>query len=142
MYQAMHIATFAESDMRPVEYQLFTVKTQLLNSTKNRYRAKLTIHDESYSERLPATNHEYNRQVLLDFDPTRHVFYRTQEHMARSFTVYSFKTQKETTLRVKETVPIIDFDKSFYYFIDGEWYSKSSTGKLYKQFYGTYKHVY
>jgi len=90
LYQALHVRCFSEYDMRnvshikgnPNEYQLFKLKAQLLGNSKSTYKLKVNIHDESTSESDPKTNHNYNKQMILNFDPVRNRFFGTPDNDA------------------------------------------------------------
>jgi hypothetical protein len=140
LVQAMHIKSFSEYDMRNLnhikgninEYQLFKVKTQLLESDKASYKLNLLVHDESSSERTPKTNYNYDEEVTLNFDPKQNIFYTTHEYMSKSFTIYNPKSQKEIKRNVSGVVPMITIGENSYYYIKDEWYQKESTGYLLK----------
>lgn len=141
--QAMHIRSSSTYDMRNIyhikgnlsEYQLFKVKAKLLGNSKNTYKLNLNIHDESSSERNPKTNHNYNKQIMLSFDPGQNIFYSARQAISKSFTVYDPKTQQTIKRDVNGTVPVITLGKSNYYYVKDEWYEKGSNDNLLKYTY-------
>lgn len=143
LIQGIHIKSFSEYDMRNLdhikgslsEYQLFKVKTQLLGHDKTTYKLNLNIHDESNSERLPKTNHNYNTQLILNFDPKKNIFYDTHQTIAKTFMVYNPKNQRTTKQYLNGKVPVITIGKSSYYYINGEWYEKGDNNYLLKSAY-------
>ncbi|WEK19294.1 MAG: hypothetical protein P0Y49_21190 [Candidatus Pedobacter colombiensis] len=141
--QAMHIRSGSTYDMRNIqhikgnlsEYQLFKVKVRLFGNGKNNYKLNLSIHDESTSERTPKTNHNYNKQVILSFDPNQDIFYSTRQSISKTFTVYDPKIQQTIKQDVNGVVPVITLDKSNYYYVKGEWYEQGIKDYLLKYAY-------
>ncbi len=119
LVQAVHFKSFFEYDMRNIdhikgnlsEYQLFKLSLQLTGSSKSNYKLNVNIHDESSSERTPRSNHNYNKQIVLNFDLKQNIFYNANENISKSFTIYDPKTQDQIIQAVNGIIPVITISK-------------------------------
>ena len=109
--QVFKMPTYCQSDLyNPDEHKLYQVRLRLVGTMPQTYQLHLTTHNESRSERDPATNHNSTTQVVLKFDAERYFFYTGFRRVPALFSVVDDKMEQVVTLKVTEPLPVISWN--------------------------------
>jgi len=112
------------------EHGSYELKMSIGGNNSTDYKMYVNIHDESVSKRKPATNHAYDKHIVLDFDKEQAVFYNTYEDISQYFMIHEANNPKPVRQYLIGKYPTIKLDKLEYYFIRGKWYEKGNGDNL------------
>ncbi|MDO7846541.1 hypothetical protein Q5H92_09255 [Hymenobacter sp. M29] len=126
--QAFKLPTYHQTDLyNPDYHKLYQIRLRLVGTTPQTYQFYLTTHNEIRSESEPATNHNITTQAVLKFDAQRHLFHNGLKRPPSPFAILDDKTERVIKWKVTEPLPVIEWDNSVQYFIQGAWYGAART---------------
>lgn len=145
LYQSLHIiALFKEEfidyskdpvSVAPDKSSLYEVKINLTNTDYHNEKMIGSIHSEEKLKDSPQKNYNREKNVSLNFDTTKNIFYNNKVNISQSFTIYDPKIQKERKQYIAGMFPIVRLGTYEYYYIKGEWYQKGDNNDLSKYAY-------
>jgi len=117
-----------------IDGSLYIVKFKITGNDKSNFNLIAHIYDRHRSNLHPQMNYIKNKQIILDFDPNRNIFYSAHKRISQSFTIGDSKVQSKK-LEINDTLPVIVFDLITYYYIKGAWYKNGNDNILFREYY-------
>jgi hypothetical protein len=117
-----------------IDGSLYVVKFNLTGSNKSNFKLAAHIYDRRKSSSYPQKNHVSNKDIILNFDSVRNIFYSTHKSITQSFTINDPKTQESNKQQISGSLPTIALGGKYYY-IKGEWYKSGYNHNLFKECY-------
>ncbi|MDP9079743.1 MAG: hypothetical protein M3O71_20125 [Bacteroidota bacterium] len=117
-----------------IDGSLYVVRFNITGNNKSDYKLAAHIYDRNRSSANPQKNYVRNKNVILNFDSVRNIFYSTHKNITQSFTINDPKTQRSNKQQISASLPIIAIEPN-YYFIKGEWYKSGYGHNLFKEYY-------
>ncbi|MEO6849181.1 MAG: hypothetical protein ABI203_02055, partial [Mucilaginibacter sp.] len=135
----INVAILADSFGRAfggdVDGSLYVVTFNIMGNNKSNFKLVAHIYDRHRSNSSPQKNYVRNKNVILNFDSVRNIFYGTHKKVTRSFTIEDSKTQQSNKQQISGSLPVIVIEPTYYYYIKGDWYKSGYDDNLFKGYY-------
>ncbi|MGZ3822255.1 MAG: hypothetical protein ACXVB6_16805, partial [Mucilaginibacter sp.] len=128
------VTSFGKAFGGDIDGSLYTLKFNITGNDKSNFKLIAHSYDRQKSSLHPKKDYIKNRQVILNFDPNQNIFYSTHKKITQYFTTECSDGQSKK-LEINDSLPVINFDKSTYYYIKGGWYEKENSDTLFRGYY-------